>query len=97
MISTIGISSNESSWTTSTASPYDYNFDCSSFGWFSNASLKADVDRALAWERVLASRAAAAVLCRLYRERLKPLLMVFRRFEFRSAPRWRALRWKSKT
>lgn len=28
---------------------------------------------------------------------LRPLLLAFKRFDFRAAPRWRAQRWKAKT
>ena len=38
-----------------------------------------------------------AKLAEICERALKPLLLVFKRFDFRSAPRWRSQRWKAKT
>lgn len=47
------------------------------------------------WEWRL--RFAAVKLSELYDHTFRPLLLIFRRFDFRSAPRWRAQRWRAKT
>lgn len=33
----------------------------------------------------------------IFERMIRPLLLVFRRFDFRSSPRWSSKRWKSKT
>lgn len=65
-----------------------------SSGW--NPKADTTVDEYAA--KVEKSRAALTEFLRNVGDSIfKPLLLVFKRFDFRAAPRWRAKRWKAKT
>lgn len=54
-------------------------------------------EKALQAKREKSRKALAQFRECLFNWTLKPLLLVFRRYDFRGAPRWSAERWKAKT
>ena len=73
---------------------YSGYWGCTNHGWAQNAELELQAEAELRWKL---SWAAVKDLRLLAERKLKPLLIVFKRFDFRSAPRWRSERWKAKT
>lgn len=50
------------------------------------------------WNKIQASRAALKEFLRVAVPRIfLPVLLVFRRYDFRGCPRWKSRRWKAKT
>lgn len=69
-------------------------WDSTNHCWATDAALVLQAEAELRWKLLWASVKDLRLLAE---RKLKPLLIVFRRFDFRSAPRWRSERWKAKT
>lgn len=65
---------------------------------FTNACTDVDVQAEVEWQwRLKMLDKTPKELRELGTKLIRPLLLIFKRFDFRAAPRWRSQRWKAKT